>query len=226
MTRHRYLVGTYTHKCKAYVEKEFYAALAGAQQVGRGDAFLTIDNSPGERYVRRLEKRYGEHCEFRHLDIAPRSGSRQTFLNNVALSINELRSTLLESDFDHLITVESDVLVPPDLTTLFDEAITQLDDAGENWGAIGGLYYAFYHKALQDPADHRLFQDTAVFSGCTCYNKKMLAEIPFRWSEEDTGPFPDSWMKHDGMQRGYSMWFYNKIKCRHKRGRWFHYFWH
>lgn len=224
VTRRSFLIGTYTHKCKSYVDEEFYSALRRTYDPRRKDRYVTVDNSPTERYARSLGKRFSEFSEFKHLDIPKQDTARKTFLNNVAVSANELRRLLLASDCDHLVTVESDVIVPPELPELFDEAIDTLEEMGEHWGAVGGLYYAFHHPALKDAADHRLVRSDDVFSGCTCYNRALLEQIPFRWSQENPGPFPDSWMKIDAYEKGCSTWLYNKIRCRHKRGRWIRYF--
>ena len=187
--------------------------------------YLTVDNSPSRRYARSLKKRFGDFSEFEHLDIPGQRTARATFLNNVAVSANRLRQRLLASDCDHLVTIESDVLVPPDLPWLLEEAVSRLDALGENWGAVGGLYYGFHHPALSDPDDERLLRSDEVFSGCTCYNRPLLEGLRFRWSPEDVRPFPDAWIKHDAQEHGYSTWLYNKIKCRHVRGWWIPFLW-
>lgn len=225
MAIRRFLFGTYTHRCKAYVDRAFYSALRRTVDPTRQDMYLTVDNSPSDRYARSLARRYSDFSTFEHLDIPPQATSRATFLNNVAVSANRLRERLLASNCDHLVTIEADVLVPPELPALFDEAIDRLERIDASWGAVGGLYYSFHHPALQDPQDERLLQSEEVFSGVTCYNRRMLAETCFRWSQEDTRPFPDAWIKHDSQALGYSMWLYNKIKCRHLRGRWVPFFW-
>ncbi len=225
LIRRKFLFGTYTHRCKAYVDRAFYTGLRRTVDPARNDLYLTVDNSPSDRYLRSLARRYADFTDFEHLDIAPQATSRATFLNNVAVSANRLRDRLLASDCDHLVTIESDVLVPPALPALLDEAIDRLDALGAKWGGVGGLYYGFHHPALKDLHDQRLLQSDEVFSGCTCYSRWLLEEVSFRWSPEDTGPFPDAWIKHDARALGYSMWLYNKIKCHHVRGRWVPFFW-
>jgi hypothetical protein len=221
----RFLFGTYTHRCKSYVDREFYSSLRRTVDNERRDVYHTVDNSPSGRYARSLSRRYGDFSNFEHLEIAAQSSSRATFLNNVAVSANRLREVLLESDCDHLVTIESDVLVPPNLPVLFEEALDCLQSMEVTWGAVGGLYYGFHHPELRDRRDNRLLQSDQVFSGCTCYNRRLLEESAFRWSPEDPGPFPDSWMKHDAHALGFSTWLYNKIKCRHVRGRWIRFYW-
>ena len=118
MSRRNFLFGTYTHRCKAYVDRAFYAGLRKTVHPARADVYLTVDNSPSRRYARSLKKRFGDFSEFEHLDIPGQRTARATFLNNVAVSANRLRQRLLASDCDHLVTIESDVLVPPDLPWL------------------------------------------------------------------------------------------------------------
>jgi hypothetical protein len=225
MSGRKFLIGTYTHRCKRYIDAAFYRALAQIRTPARNDIYLTVDNSPTPAYSKSLRRRFGHFSEIVHLSIPAQATPRRTFLNNVALSANELRRRFLASDCDYLVTVEADVIVPPALPALFEEAIERLNGQGERWGMIGGLYYLLHHPALDDPDDLRLLPSATVYSGCTCYHRGLLEAAPFRWSAENEQAFPDTWMNVDAHRLGYSGWLYNKIRCGHKRGRWLPFIW-
>jgi hypothetical protein len=225
MSRHKLFFGTYTHRCKRYIDRAFYRALSRTCAPDREDRYLTVDNSPGPAYAQSLRRRFGGFTDVVHLSVPRQATARQTFLNNVAVSANELRRRFLASDCEYLVTIESDVIVSPSLPILFDEAIDTLTERGERWGMIGGLYYLIHHPALNDPADGRLVRSERVYSGCTCYSRELLAQVSFRWVAGNDDVFPDVWMDEDARSLGYSGWNYNKIHCGHKRGRWLPFMW-
>ena len=63
---------------------------------------------------------------------------------------------LLESDCEHLVTIEPDVIVPANLPELFDEALDMLEEKDEKWGALDGLYSGVHHAASKDLGNDRL----------------------------------------------------------------------
>ena len=222
-----YFILTYTHKCKEYCDEEFFNALGKLPH----DKFIlcVIDNTENSReYFYRLEtvtKNAGlEDVMIHHLELPQFEEFKHRFLSNVCESANFGRDIFLHLGekypgmFTHLITIESDVIVPPDLLESFDEALEEEPDID----ICGGLYYGGMHDpAYSDPNNNILdMMAINIFSGCTMYSYRLLKDLEFRWEIDDTKIFPDSFMNYDAREKGFKTANYNKIKCKHLRGGW------
>lgn len=207
-----FFVAIYTNACKTYCDREFFGRLR--ELTARSDIQIGIvDNSVGEDYFERLkalisELKFTVPVNLMHIDV-DREDRETLFQRNVTESLIELRQQFLKSDKLFFVTLETDIYPKADnLFELFEDVI---DDAD----IIGGIYYIGWHnvEAFAPGADG-LHETHHVLSGCTLYKRKVIEKIPFRWSRENLGAFPDAWIAHDNHGR-FRQADYWKIQCKH-----------
>lgn len=205
-----YLVSTYTHQVKSYCDVKFF------KRFNELDADkIIVDNTQGLDYARSLQERFCDNVH--HLEI---SGEDYRFQRSVCDSANYVRDYFLDGGWDYLVILESDVIVPRGLLNLFDEAIAM----AENWAAIGGYYHTWFHtydKWGTQPYENKrcksLKKTQHVLSGCTVYSRNVMERLPFRWSLDDVGAFPDAWICHDVNKfTNMNLYDYPKIICTHE----------
>ena len=202
-----YFIAVYTNKVKEYCDIKFFENL---KKVG-GDIFVA-DNTPCMAYTKKL-RRMGLNTDHIPVQSTPKD---TLFQRNVHKSVNYLRDKFLDSDYEHFIIVESDVLVPPNLLQLFDRATNK----AENWAAIGGLYHRSVHNFNHAGID-RLYKTQCVLSGCTLYHRDMIQLFNFRWSEDNIGMFPDACWSHDIITHtNRNLYDYGGIACGHMDKGW------
>ena len=195
-----HFIAVYTHACKDYCDYTFFSRVRKL-----GGHLEVVDNTPGLAYTKKLKKA-GLRVE--HIEV-PREPTATLFLRNVTQSVNLLRDKFLESKYEHFVIIESDVLPPPNLLNLFDEAASKAED----WAAIGGLYYHGFHNLARRVA---LEKTHHVLSGCTMYNRDMLQIFNFRYDMSNPGAFPDAWWSHDiNHKTDKKLYNYPKIVCQH-----------
>jgi hypothetical protein len=205
-----FFIAIYTNQCKNYCDQQFFKNLF---QSDIGDAGVHIvDNSIDEEYIKSLQNLISplsQNCSIDHI-IVSREDKQTLFLRNVTESVNFLRDMFLRTNCKYFVILESDVMPPPDWLQSFNEVIDRAD-------VIGGIYYPGFHTpemfSLPDT-----FQPTHhVLSGCALYKREIIEKIPFRWSTENLGAFPDAWLSYDSGRNGnnFKLANYSKIKCKH-----------
>ena len=211
-----YLLSTYTHEVKKYCDELFFERFCSYDCDK-----VVVDNSQGMEYTTRLREL--TELNVIHVDV-PVEPRDTRFQRNVTDSANIVRSEFLFGDYKYLIIIESDVLPPKNLLTLFDEAMEMADKMPfSEWAAIGGLYYYGWPDHDKGRGKIELEKTHHVLSGCTVYKRDVIEQFPFRWSMENVGAFPDAWICHDineNLDR--SLYNYKKIICEHmtnKEGR-------
>jgi len=192
---------TYTNKCKDYCDKQFFDNL---KIISGENEPVVVDNTVGTDYTPKLLS-MGVFVVPLWVDPSP---ERTFFLRSVANSANVLRDIFLASGEDHFLVIESDVTPPHDLLVRLSKRVEEL---GDDWGAIGALYYPGFH----DYSLKGLQQTHHVLSGCTLYNRKLIESTPFRWSEENLDAFPDAFMSLDAKEKGYKLYNDHDIHCGH-----------
>lgn len=116
------LVFTPTYEGKDYIFKEFYNALVSIDYPNYD--FMIIDNSKDMSYVNKL-RREG----YQHIHHVPRGeNSRQALCN----AQNYARERALREGYDYVLSIESDLIVTPDV-------INRL--MSYNVPVVGGLYF-------------------------------------------------------------------------------------
>lgn len=212
----KYFIAVYTNEVKDYCDEQFFDRVRGI--AGHDVPVLILDNTLApSRYMNRIydntvvDKNYHNFYPS-HIDV-PELPKRTQFLRNVTESVQSLRKSFLESpaNFQNFIIIESDVIPPVDLLDRFDRDIRLLNITDPKWGAIGGIYYEGFHDFLLGG----LHKTHHVLSGCTLYKREMVEKIPFRWSEDNLGAFPDAWMSYDAGPAGFTLYNDHDIKCAH-----------
>jgi len=203
----KFFIATYTNRVKGYCDTEFLSNLA---KLSVNHPVMVVDNTIGEEYTERLTTLTHTYPNFSVVHITvPKEPKESQFQRNVTESVNLCRDAFLRSDADHLLIIESDVLPPINLLDKLEEDVLYL--MGEKWGIIGGLYYRGFHNynmsGLQ-PTHH-------VLSGCTLYNRELIASTPFRYDTSALGAFPDAWMSGDASNKGYTLYNDHLILCEH-----------
>ena len=203
------LLATYTNKVKDYCERQFFDRFLSYE----ADKII-VDNTAGTDYYHHLQEIAG--ADVVHVDVK-REPLKTRFLRNVTESANYIRDYFLDNDYRYLIIIESDVIPPKDLLSLFDDAMYIANfihdvKGGKNWGAIGGIYYDGFHD-FSKAGEDTIVEKPHVLSGCTLYKRELLEKHKFRWSYEDIGAFPDAWICHDSPE--YIKYDYYKIVCDH-----------
>jgi hypothetical protein len=196
-------VAVYTNKCKQYCDQKFFSEI---QQLSYPDYSINVaDNSSDPTYIDRL-KLLCPKASVEHI-VVEREPKETLFLRNVCLSANRLRDLFLASNSEYFIIFESDVIPPKNVIEMFEEVINDAD-------IIGGIYYKGFHSENEFNSNNLQYV-SHVLSGCTLYKRTVLQKIPFRWSEEEKGKFPDAFISFDAYDKGFRLANYCKIKCQH-----------
>lgn len=204
MKEPKIFIGVYTHEVKSYCDKQFFEML---KRLGDTTTRIhIIDNSPNFDYYYKLNDNFYRFFYISHIEVSQEPKKTQ-FLRNVEKSVNKLRDMFLAADFDVFMVIESDVIPPNNVCERMLEYVQKLP---KNWAALGAKYYKSWHKV------HKIgfWEVHMCLSGCTMYNREVIKKIPFRWSTENLGAFPDAWWCHDAGEKGYK--FYDcDIECKH-----------
>jgi hypothetical protein len=207
MIENDFFICTYTNRVKQYCDKQFFSHL---QRITINNQLLIVDNTADNgEYADKLR------CLIKKdiIHIVPERRDRQ-FLYNVIESVNLCRAAFLESCSSYMVIVESDVIPPVNVLTLFKQDIKTLEESNYNWGIIGAVYYTGYHdfnlKGLVQ------VHEAAVLSGCTVYKRSLIEQCSFTGHPVGhLSCFPDACMTFESRQRGLSTWNDHNILCAH-----------
>lgn len=191
-------IAVYTNQCKSYCDQPFFENL---HNISKNNHVMVVDNTLDDgEYTSRIGMLTRSYHNFDvNWIIVPVEPKNTQFQRNVTESVNLCRLAFLQSKCDHFLVIESDVVPPDYLIEKLEEDIQNLPDT---WGAIGALYYQGFHDYSLDG----LNQTHHCLSGCTLYNGKLVREMPFRWSYDNLGAFPDAYISYDATQEGYTLW--------------------
>ena len=203
----KFFVCSYTCQAKSYCDTLFFEGLSNLTY--KNKVIKIIDNSQDLNYFSRLNainEYFAKKCQIEHTDIA--FEPKTTLFNRaVCESLKILQKQFLQSDCTHFVTIESDVIVPPDLLELFCEVLNKAD-------VIGGLYHCYAFHTKEDYESDDFAFSAGELTGCTCFNRKILEKIEFRQGEDITC-FPDHYFSQDAIANGFKTGKYRKIKCKH-----------
>lgn len=211
-----FLVCTYTSQAKQYCDERFFKRFQEIADPKISDVVI-VDNSFNDSYFLKLAKMVRPDINLLRVAVS-QEPERTLFLRKVCESVNRCRDIFLAGEYKYLLVIESDVIPPDNLLSLFREAISRIPTEYplySNWGLLGGLYYQGLHGKLTTKDDSLECLEGSVFSGCTVYKRDLIESTPFRWDINDLRIFPDSFMSFDAREKGYTLFHYNKIKCMH-----------
>jgi len=205
----KFFICSYTCSAKSYCDTLFFESLSNFTYQNK--IINIIDNSQDITYLNRLNAirdYFGnlKNCEIKHIDI-PYEPKKSLFNRAVVESLLFLQRVFLKSDCDYFVTIESDVIAPPNLLELFCEVLDKAD-------VIGGLYYNYSQHTKEDYENDDFVFSSGELTGCTCFSRKILEKIKFRQGD-DLSCFPDAYFSKDAIENKLKIGRYRKIKCKH-----------
>mgnify|MGYP001606785611 CR=1 FL=1 len=216
------LVGCPTSSYKAYCLGEYAKGLKSLNY--NNFDILLVDNSTDLNYLKAIKQAglpvikapYDERARKRIVD-----------------SRNILRQTVLENGYDYFLSLEQDVIPPPDI-------IQKL--LSHKKSIVSGLYFTYHSyngksqllepvlwgksgkddlKVLseKDISKKGLIEVAACGLGCCLMHKNVLEKIKFRFSNEFEG-FDDVWFCYDAFNSGFKIYADTSMICKHLVSNW------
>ncbi|MAG47692.1 hypothetical protein CL617_03725 [archaeon] len=185
---------------------------------------LLVDNSKEENFFNKIKS----------LDVNVR---RIPYLEKMRARVieahNKLREYMLSNNFDYLLVLDQDIIVPKDV-------LEKLLFRGKD--AISGLYFghhqlpngenkvmpfawAFMNKNQGHWGDVRYLNDEETWNdklieiafsgmGCVFLSKKVMEKIKFRYDEK-IDSWDDRWLGFDLAKEGVKFYLDTNVKCKH-----------
>ena len=150
--------------------------------------------------------------------------------HNIAHNYNKARKLVLDNDYDGLLTVEADMLIPPDALS---KMVKHVED--DNVDVVYGLY-CFKNTStwsafteLDEKHGRSIAKDkekarsiwgqtidvAGVGFGCTLFTRETLEKIPFRTNEAIANLHHDWWFAVDAQEHGLKQVCDTSIICGH-----------
>lgn len=205
MVRNNIFLAIYTNAVKSYCDEAFFKNLSLI--VTPYTLVNIVDNSKDANYALRLQSlcdKYNIKAQIHHIEV---DDGDYFFQRSVLLSVNYLRDLFLETECEHFVIIESDVIPPKNVIRRLTDSIK----CNPDFGAIGGVYYKGIHRFTSEA----LVEEDCVFSGCTIYQRELIEDRPFRWDINVEGCFPDSCMKYDAIEDGWRVGNIRNLQCLH-----------
>ncbi|MCL5291202.1 MAG: hypothetical protein M1548_01560 [Actinobacteria bacterium] len=199
----RILISAPIHEIKAYSIREYIENTISIDYP-LFDIYL-VDNSQTPDFAHMLSALYLQVMIDRLEFDSDNYNNRQAILKRVVKSCNKIRGYFLANNYDYLLSLECDVLIPRDgLKTLLD------DDRP----IVSGLSYpGFYPDIYWQQSD--LIEEQRGTFGCTLISRELLQEFSFRYDPECLDAFHDAFFIYDIYKAGYSFWVDCSVKCVH-----------
>jgi hypothetical protein len=148
--------------------------------------------------------------------------------HNIAHNYNKARQWVLDNGYDALITVEADMVIPPDAVTKMVKAAEDADVVyglyvfknATGWSAWTELDYNHGRSLSKDKNIARsvwgkTIEVAGVGNGCTLIKRNVLEKIAFRTDEENPGTHQDWWFAIDCQTHGFRQVCDTSIVCGH-----------
>ena len=215
----RVLVGVPTCDWYEYCIMEFIAAIRALDYDNL--EVLFVDNSQDPAYADKL-RALGLNVKQIPYYEKPR--------DRMMHSRNLLRKEAIDGNYDYLLMLDQDVIIPPN-------SLKQL--LSHNKQVITGIYYSFYKIdgksrmlpvlwkeedekndimrffTTEEVEQPRLTEARACGTGCLLIRRDVLEGLEFRYKHELDGA-DDVWFCHDIKQKGIQLYADTSIKCKHK----------
>lgn len=216
------LVGCPTSFHKSYCLQEY---LDGVKALTYPNyQLILVDNSPDSSYYDLLESK--------NVIVFKTPYAAETARERIVLSRNMLRHYFLENDYDYFLSLEQDVIPPPDV-------IERL--LSHKKPVVSGVYYKEYiikkgdtvtetiimpllfRKRTDDSFIQLLERDVAASTllpvdiaglGCILISKDVLEKLAFRY-EPDQVVFDDFWFCQDLAKEHIPLYVDTSVKCKH-----------
>lgn len=146
--------------------------------------------------------------------------------HNIAHNYNKARDFVLRNDYDYLLTVESDMVIPPDALSKLLEVNTDVAYGlycfknTSTWSAWTELTMDHGRSIRKDPAAARaafgkVIEVAGLGMGCTLISRKVLEALPFRIDEAHPTVHNDWVFAWDLQQHGFEQKCHLGVVCGH-----------
>lgn len=190
---------------------------------------LMVDNSADDSYYNKLRK------------IGVKAIKAPYFKDpkkRIVESRNKIRDYAIKNDFDYFLSLEQDIIVPPDVITkllshekdivsafytiLMDFTLKEEDNDEEKkaYLPLPVVYFLDGDGMLKqansfEVVDKGLISVGATGVGCMLISKKVFSEIRFRY-EEGKKAFDDIFFCSDARKKGYEIFLDSDLKVEHR----------
>lgn len=194
------LVGAPTHESKSYAEIEYFTRILNL--TSKDYSVAIIDNSNTKDYSQHLRKAYGIKTDW----VNP---AGLTLRQRIAKSHERLRQIAEGGDYEFLLHIETDVIVPFNIIELLmrhekrvvgasyivsDKAVPMIQMEAPMTFDENITYHV--DQGCASMFDGTLKQVHSVGLGCVLIHKSVLSKFKFR-CDEQSGAFPDSFFYRD-----------------------------
>ncbi len=216
------LVGCPTSFHKSYCLQEY---LNGVKALTYPHYELVlVDNSPDTSYYDLLESK--------DVTVFKTPYSAETARERIVISRNMLRQYILENDYDYFLSLEQDVIPPPDVIERLlshqkpvvsgvyykDYVIKKGDTVTET--IIMPLLFrrrldnSFIQLLERDVLEPALLSVDIAGLGCVLIHRDVLEKVSFRY-EPDQIVFDDFWFCQDLAKEHIPLYADTRVKCKH-----------
>lgn len=147
---------------------------------------------------------------------------------NTCNTYERARQMMLGGDYDAMLTVEADMIIPPDAARL----LSQVDGDviyglycwryNQHWNAqqrldpFGGWSYSAWPPDAKAVWGKGAFPVAGAGQGCTFYHRRVLEKVPFRLFDGDEGTFAQDWpFAWDCQTLGFKQMATTDVVCGH-----------
>jgi hypothetical protein len=184
---------------------------------------LLVDNSPDERYAEHIRS-MGVRCE--------RIAWRPSAMNRIIASRNVLREKFLDGGYDFFLSLEQDVLAPPEtIKVLLEHRKDFVSTLVLNNSMVEGKRYVVPMVSVEfagRPGVLRYVQGEDIAKGplieikqshlaCTLLSRAVLQKFAFR---HDSQAFDDTCLCEDMLAAGFSLWCDTTLRPVHRPSDW------
>lgn len=211
------LVGCPTSSHKSYCLNEYVKGVKSLTY----DNFdiLLVDNSKDNLYFNDI-KNFGLPVVKGPFD----ESARQRIVD----SRNILRQKVLDGNYDYFLSLEQDVIPPPDIiqrllkhkkSIVSGIYFTYQENNGINLGLRPVLWKKTGKNGLSIMTEKEFFEPGlievgACGLGCVLIHKDVLKKVNFRFGKEYDG-FDDMWFCYDSFNSGFKIYADTSAKCKH-----------
>jgi GT2 family glycosyltransferase len=215
------LVGCPTSSHKEYCLKQYVKAVRSLTYSNYD--ILLVDNTKDDYYINKIKE----------LKIPVIKGPYfENARDRIVSSRNILRREVLNKNYDYLLSLEQDIIPPPDI-------IQRLLTHGKK--IISGVYFSYqtnnnitllvpllWKRVAKDEVrfmleeeiiEPQLIEVGACGLGCILISKDILKKVKFRFNKKDKG-FDDMWFCYDSFKKSFRIFADTSVKCKHLIKNW------
>jgi len=199
------VAGAPIHACKEYALERYVTSLRELREFSKSQfevELVLVDNTPSEDFYNR---RLTSLSDF-HIERCVVSHPRFPIHARIAASQNRIRQRVLTGGFDYWLSVEADVLPPPDALIRLSQYLSE-----NQLHAAQGYYYDEFDEA----AFRARPEDPFWLMGLSLVQREVLELIEFRFDESLYEGFSDAFFGHDMRRAGFRYGFCGDVGAEH-----------